>query len=188
MRRYGLTWHARVNSFTRHTDADIMLAGGTEACIHPIAVAGFHRMRALSTNPDPASASRPFDQQRDGFVLGEGAAVLVLEEYNHAKQRGAAPIVELVGYGCAADAFHSTAPDESGAGALRAMRAAVRCAGIRPSQLGYINAHATSTPKGDAAELYAIGQLIDADSCSSPGVMVGSTKVRRRAALPCTQR
>jgi 3-oxoacyl-[acyl-carrier-protein] synthase II len=137
--------------------ADIMLAGGAEAAVTPLAVASFANMKALSErNDDPATASRPFDKDRDGFVLGDGAAVLVLEEWEHARRRGAKIYAELAGYGMSADAYHITAPAPDGSGAQEAMRRALADGGIRPEQVGYINAHGTSTPHGDAAETAAV--------------------------------
>jgi 3-oxoacyl-[acyl-carrier-protein] synthase II len=141
----------------RRDDADIMLAGGSEACVFEVLVGGFAAMRALSTrNDDPAGASRPFDGGRDGFVVGEGAGVLVLEELEHAKARGATPLAELVGYGATADASHITLPAPGGIGAVRAARRAFEKAGVTPEQVQHVNAHATSTPEGDKAELQAI--------------------------------
>lgn len=138
-------------------DADAMLAGGTEAPIVGLAVAGFASMKALSTrNDSPAEASRPFDRARDGFVIGEGAAVLVLESLAHARARGAVVHAEVLGYGASADAFHLAAPDESGSGAIRAMRAALSDARLDPSGVEYVNAHATSTPAGDPMEARAL--------------------------------
>jgi 3-oxoacyl-[acyl-carrier-protein] synthase II len=141
----------------RRGDADVMLAGGTEAGIFEALVGGFCAMRALSTrNDDPAGASRPFDNSRDGFVIGEGAAVLVLEELDHALARGATPLAELVGYGATADASHITLPAPGGIGAVRAARRALEKAGLAPDEIQHVNAHATSTPEGDKAELQAV--------------------------------
>ncbi len=141
----------------RRGDADMMLAGGSEAGIHEAVVGGFASMKALSTrNDDPAGASRPFDRGRDGFVIGEGAGVLVLEELEHALARGAEPLAELVGYGATADASHITLPAPGGIGAVRAARRALEKAGMAPDEIDHVNAHATSTPEGDRAELQAI--------------------------------
>jgi 3-oxoacyl-[acyl-carrier-protein] synthase II len=141
----------------RRGDADVMLAGGSEAGVQEALVAGFAAMRALSTrNDDPAGASRPFDQGRDGFVMGEGCGVLVLEELEHARARGAEPLAELVGYGATADAYHITSPAIGGSGAVRAARRALEKAGLEPRAIDHLNAHATSTEEGDKAELQAI--------------------------------
>jgi 3-oxoacyl-[acyl-carrier-protein] synthase II len=143
----------------RRGDADVMIAGGSEAAITPMSVGGFAAMRALSTrNDDPARASRPFDKDRDGFVIGEGAGILILEELELAKARGASIYAEIVGYGLSADAFHLTAQPEDGNGAVRSMRLAIRKAGIRPDQVDYINAHGTSTPINDPTETLAVKQ------------------------------
>jgi 3-oxoacyl-[acyl-carrier-protein] synthase II len=143
----------------RRDDADVMIAGGSEAAITPMGVGGFAAMRALSTrNDDPARASRPFDQDRDGFVIGEGAGILILEELEHAKARGASIYAEIVGYGLSADAFHLTAQPEDGNGAIRSMRHALKKAGVRPEEIDYINAHGTSTPINDPTETLAVKQ------------------------------
>jgi 3-oxoacyl-[acyl-carrier-protein] synthase II len=138
-------------------DADVMVAGGAEAAITQLGVGGFAAARALSTrNDDPATASRPWDVDRDGFVIGEGAGVLVLEEYEHAKRRGAKIYCELAGFGMSADAYHMTSPSESGEGAARCMRNALKNAGINADEVDYVNAHGTSTPAGDVAETQAV--------------------------------
>ena len=144
----------------RHDQADIVIAGGSEAAITPLAVASFANMKALSErNDDPQTASRPFDKDRDGFVMGDGAAVLILEEWEHARRRGAKVYAELAGFGMTADAHHITAPSPDGAGAKEAMRLAMSDAGVKPTQVQYINAHGTSTPHGDAAETAAVKSL-----------------------------
>ncbi len=158
----------------RHGDADIMIAGGAEAAITPLAVASFANMKALSErNDDPQTASRPFDKDRDGFVMGDGAAVLILEEWEHAKRRGAKIYAEVAGYGMTADAYHITAPAPDGAGAQEAMRLAMRDAGVQPEQVGYINAHGTSTPHGDAAETAAVKAVFGPQARK---LIFGSTK------------
>ena len=141
----------------RRGTADVMIAGGSEAAITPMGIGGFGAMRALSTrNDEPARASRPFDKDRDGFIVGEGSGVVILEEHELATRRGARIYAELVGYGMSADAYHITAPSENGDGAFRVMRTAIESAGIRPDQVQYINAHGTSTPQGDSLETLAI--------------------------------
>jgi 3-oxoacyl-[acyl-carrier-protein] synthase II len=141
-------------------DADAMICGGSEAAITPMGVGGFAAMRALSTrNDEPERASRPFDAKRDGFVVGEGAGVLVIEELEHARRRGAKIVAELVGYGMSGDAFHITLPPDDGRGAHRVMLNALTDAGVKPEEVGYINAHGTSTPPNDRIESYAIKQL-----------------------------
>jgi 3-oxoacyl-[acyl-carrier-protein] synthase II len=138
-------------------DADVMICGGAEACITPLGVGGFAAMRALSQrNDEPQRASRPWDKHRDGFVIGEGAGILILEELEFAKRRGAPIVAELVGYGMSADAFHITSPAEDGDGAFRVMRNAMRDAGVQPGQIQYVNAHGTSTEIGDKLETIAI--------------------------------
>ena len=138
-------------------DVDVMVAGGAESCVTPLAIGGFASARALSTrNDDPVTASRPWDKGRDGFVLGEGAGILVLEELEHAKRRGAKIYAELAGFGMSADAYHMTAPSEDGEGAARCMNNALRNAGMNSTEVDYINAHGTSTPLGDIAETVAV--------------------------------
>ena len=151
--------HAIGDSFRiiQRGDADVMICGGAESAITPMSVAGFASMRALSTrNDDPQHACRPFERDRDGFVIGEGAGILILEELELAKKRGAHIYAEIVGYGMTADAFHLTMPDETGSGAIRVMQKTIKDAGIRPEEVGYINAHGTSTPYNDKFETLAI--------------------------------
>jgi 3-oxoacyl-[acyl-carrier-protein] synthase II len=141
----------------QYGDADVMIAGGAEAAITPMGVGGFAAMRALSTrNNEPERASRPWDRDRDGFVIGEGSGILILEEFEHAKERGAPIIAEVVGYGMSSDAYHMTQPAPEHEGGFRVMRNAVKDAGVNPNVIGYVNAHGTSTPIGDALEAHAI--------------------------------
>jgi 3-oxoacyl-[acyl-carrier-protein] synthase II len=153
----------------------LMICGGAESAITPMSVAGFASMRALSTrNDDPKRASRPFDAERDGFVIGEGAGIMILEELEFAKARGANILAEIVGYGMSGDAFHVTMPDETGSGAIRVMQRAIKDAGIEPSQVGYVNAHGTSTPYNDKFETLAIKQVFG--DHAKNGLAVSSTK------------
>jgi 3-oxoacyl-[acyl-carrier-protein] synthase II len=159
--------HAIGDSFKiiQRGDADVMICGGAESTITPMSIAGFAAMRALSTrNDDPQGASRPFDRDRDGFVVGEGAGIMILEELEHARQRGAHIYAEIVGYGATADAYHMTAPDETQSGLVRVMRRAIQDAGISPEKIGYINAHGTSTPLGDRGETLAVKKTFGAHS------------------------
>jgi 3-oxoacyl-[acyl-carrier-protein] synthase II len=170
--------HSVGNAFRtiERDDADVVIAGGAEAAITPMGVGGFAAMRALSTrNADPEHACRPFDKDRDGFVVGEGAGILVLEELEHARARDAAILAEVVGYGMSADAYHITSMAPRGEGCLRAMRNALRSAKLEPNEVGYVNAHATSTPLGDALETAAIKSLFK-EHATSGKLLVSSTK------------
>jgi 3-oxoacyl-[acyl-carrier-protein] synthase II len=154
--------HAVGDSFRliQHGDAEVMICGGAEAAITPMGLGGFGAMKALSTrNDDPERSSRPFDADRDGFVIGEGAGILILESLEYAERRGAKIVGEIVGYGMSGDAHHITAPEENGDGAYRVMRAAIRDARIEPHEIGYVNAHGTSTPLGDAIETKAMKRV-----------------------------
>lgn len=159
-----------------YDEADVMVAGGSESCIDVLSIAGFSRMRALATafNDDPTKASRPFDKNRSGFVISEGAGILVLEEMAHAKARGAPVLCEIVGYGRSGDAFHVTQPSSEGVGAVLAMERALQDAGMRADEVGYLNAHATSTPLGDEIELDAISRVFGRGGDTGP--WVSSTK------------
>jgi 3-oxoacyl-[acyl-carrier-protein] synthase II len=168
--------HAVGESFRviQRGDADVMICGGSEAAVTPLSVAGFASMRALSTrNDDPGTASRPWDAGRDGFVVGEGAGVLILEEYEHAIKRGATILSELVGYAANSDAYHTNAPPEDGRGVRRVMQLALKDAGVEPDQIKYLNAHATSTPLGDRAEARAICETFGE---AAKSLLVSSTK------------
>ncbi|MEC5216420.1 3-oxoacyl-[acyl-carrier-protein] synthase II [Actimicrobium sp. GrIS 1.19] len=170
----GLHCIGAAGRMIEYGDADVMIAGGSEATISPLGIGGFASARALSSrNDDPAAASRPWDRDRDGFVLGEGAGVMVLEEYEHAKARGAKIYAELLGFGMSADAYHMTAPMENGAGASRCMISALTNAGVNVDDVNYVNAHGTSTPLGDAAETVAIKRALGEHASK---VVVNSTK------------
>jgi len=158
----------------QHDDADVVIAGGTEATVTPMAIAGFCSMKAMSTrNDEPTRASRPFDAERDGFVMGEGAAILVLERAEHAAKRGAPILCELAGYGATGDAYHITSPTPDGGGAVRAMRAALKDAGMGPEDVQYVNAHGTSTPYNDRTESVAVKTVM---GDLARNVMLASTK------------
>ena len=158
----------------RRSDADVMIAGGSEAAITEMGVGGFAAMRALSTrNDEPERASRPFDKDRDGFVMGEGAGIVILEELEFARRRGAPIYAELVGYGQTADAYHITAPSEDGDGGMRVMQMAIKSAGVSPSQIDYVNAHGTSTPFNDKLETLAIKRLFGEHAYK---LLISSTK------------
>ncbi|MCC4116548.1 beta-ketoacyl-ACP synthase II [Aromatoleum toluclasticum] len=161
-------------------DADVMVAGGTEGAVSRLGIAGFAAARALSTgfNDDPKAASRPWDAGRDGFVIGEGAGIVVLEDYEHARARGAHIHAEVLGYGLSGDGYHVAAPPEDGGGAVRAMRAALAWAGVAPEEVDYVNAHATSTPLGDLVELRALREVFGAhaERAGEGGLSVSSTK------------
>jgi 3-oxoacyl-[acyl-carrier-protein] synthase II len=160
----------------QRSDADVMIAGGTEGAITPMGVGGFAAMRALSTRNDaPEKASRPWDKDRDGFVIGEGAGILILEELEHAKARGANILAEIIGYGMSADAFHITQPAEDGEGGFRVMMNAIRDANIKPEDVDYVNAHGTSTPIGDVLETKAIKRAFG-EHATSKKLHVSSTK------------
>jgi 3-oxoacyl-[acyl-carrier-protein] synthase II len=160
--------------YIQHGYADAIIAGGSEAVVSPMPLAGFSSMRALSTrNDEPERASRPWDRDRDGFVIGEGAGIVILEELEHARRRGAPILAEVLGFGMSSDAFHISAPCENGDGAIRVMRQALEIARLRPDQVDYINAHGTSTPLGDRVETIAVKGVFGDHAHK---VMVSSTK------------
>ena len=157
-------------------DADVMVTGGSEACVVPVGIAGFTSMRAMSLrNDEPEKASRPFEKDRDGFVMGEGAGILVLEEYEHAKKRGAKIYCEVAGYGLTTDAYHMSAPLPGGEGAARCMAMAMKHAKVNPEEVDYINAHGTSTPVGDVCETKAVKRAFG-EHARNGGLLVSSTK------------
>ncbi|GAV03091.1 hypothetical protein RvY_13571 [Ramazzottius varieornatus] len=172
----GLHAIGDASRFIQYGDADVMVCGATEAAVNPLSIAAFARMRALSTgfNEDPQSASRPFDVRRDGFVMGEGSGVLVLEELSHAEKRGAKIYAEVLGYGLSADAYHITTPREDGGGAILCMSRAMEHSGVQPEEVGYVNCHATSTPIGDKVEAGAIAMMFVGDPLET--LSVSSTK------------
>lgn len=172
----GLNSIGDAYNFIKYGYADSMLAGGTEASISPLSIAGFSRMKALSTCSDPLTASKPFDKNRDGFVIGEGSCVLVLEELSVALSRNSNIIAEICGYGLSADAFHPTSPSQTGEGARKSMTMAIKNAGIKPCEIGYLNAHATSTPTGDQIERIAIDNVFNNNLNNNTKLYVSSTK------------
>ena len=179
MDRRHLRARRQIDRLVALDDADVMIAGGAEASVGRLALAGFAACRALSTgfNDDPERASRPYDRDRDGFVIGEGSGIVVLEEYEHAKARGARIYGEVIGYGMSGDGFHITAPDETGDGGERAMRMAIGRSGLDPSEIDYVNTHGTSTPAGDETEAHAVervmGNSVEGKSLSSTKSAVG---------------
>lgn len=177
--------------------ADAILAGGTEAAVVPVSIAGFTNCRALTTNPDPTTACRPFDKNRNGFVMGEGACILVLEELEHARKRGAHIVAEIAGYGNTADAYHITSPDPDAAGITRAIKLAVEEAGLDPKEGLYINAHGTSTKLNDSSETKGIKQALGDEAAhaahvsstkSMTGHMLGATGALEAMACACALR
>jgi len=172
----GLNSIGDAYNFIKYGFTNGMLAGGTEASISPLSIAGFSRMKALTTCENPLISSKPFDKKRDGFVIGEGSCVLVLEELETARNRNANIIAEICGYGLSADAFHPTSPSENGEGAQKSMNMAIKNAGINPSDIGYVNAHATSTPTGDQIESIAIDNVFSGNYENKKKLYVSSTK------------